>query len=85
MLLACQLTLFELSFATADHVVLFTNILPPPRLTMSMQEPYTEKNHRDWCDEYNKGITNYGVHPDYLPRDLIRFDIFICEVQLQKN
>ena len=46
---------------------------------------YTEKEHRDWYDEFNKGITNYGVNPDLLPRNLIRFGIFHLKVQLQKK
>ena len=52
---------------------------------LSKGDPYTEKNHRDWCDEHNKGITNYGVHPDMLPRDLIRFDIFHLRSAITKK
>ena len=37
---------------------------------------YTKEKHLDWCDLENKGITHYGFHPDRLPRDNIRFDIF---------
>ena len=37
---------------------------------------YTKKLHADWCDEKNKGVSHFGLHPDLLPRDGIRFDTF---------
>ena len=42
----------------------------------SGKSEYTKDLHRDWCDENNSGVTHFGFHPMYLPRDNIRFDIF---------
>ena len=37
---------------------------------------YDLAKHRDWCDQFNEGITDLGAHPDLLRRTSIRFDIF---------
>ena len=39
-------------------------------------ETYTRTDHMIFVDKYLKGISHFGIHPDYLPRDKIRFDIF---------
>ena len=39
-------------------------------------ETYTKKDHMDFVDKYLLGISHFGIHPEYLPRDLIRFDAF---------
>ena len=31
-----------------------------------------------WCDEYNFGVTHFGVHPKKLPLSIIRSDVFHC-------
>jgi hypothetical protein len=37
---------------------------------------YTSKTHGTWVDQNNKGVSHFGLHPDLLPRDSIRFDTF---------
>jgi hypothetical protein len=37
---------------------------------------YTVKAHMQWVDRENWGISHFGIHPDKLRRDNIRFDIF---------
>ena len=37
---------------------------------------YTKKEHMDWVDVNNKGVSHFGIHPSLLPRDSLRFDTF---------
>ena len=37
---------------------------------------YAIKDHKDWCDKENVGVTHFGVDPKQLPNDHIRFDVF---------
>ena len=37
---------------------------------------YMYKDHMDWIDTDNIGISHFGLHPNLLPRHLIRFDVF---------
>ena len=37
---------------------------------------HDEKKHCDWADSENWGVTHFGVKPDELPLDSIRFDCF---------
>ena len=37
---------------------------------------YSRHTHMDWIDEHNFGISQFGLHPDILPREHIRFDVF---------
>ena len=37
---------------------------------------YTYKAHLDWIDKNNDGVSHFGLHPNLLPRDGIRFDVF---------
>ena len=39
-------------------------------------DTYTKKNHMDWVDEKNDGCSHFGISPDLLRRDCIRFDMF---------
>ena len=39
-------------------------------------DTYTVKKHMDWIDVENDGISHFGLHPNLLPRDTLRFDIF---------
>ena len=39
-------------------------------------DQYTVKSHMDWVDRENIGISHFGVHPELLPRQCIRFDVF---------
>jgi hypothetical protein len=40
------------------------------------RKEYNYKMHCNWADRKNKGCTHFGVSPDLLPRDGIRFDTF---------
>ena len=35
-----------------------------------------------WCDEFNSGISHFGIHPKTFPRDQIRFDVLHMMKQL---
>ena len=37
---------------------------------------YSVKNHMDWVDIQNDGVSHFGIEPDLLPRDSLRFDTF---------
>ena len=37
---------------------------------------YCYKEHLNWVDKNNKGRSHFGVNPDYLPREDLRFDTF---------
>ena len=37
---------------------------------------YMVKNHMDWVDINNKGISHFGFNPSLLPRSSLRFDVF---------
>jgi len=37
---------------------------------------YDEAAHRDWADEENWGVTHFGITPNALPLDSMRFDVF---------
>ena len=37
---------------------------------------YTTKNHSDWIDKENSGVSHFGVHPNLLPLEGLRFDTF---------
>ena len=39
-------------------------------------EKYNRSVHMDWIDEKNSGISHFGIHPDKLRCDGIRFDTF---------
>ena len=37
---------------------------------------YSVKDHMDWVDEKNDGCSHFGIDPELLPRDSLRFDTF---------
>ena len=37
---------------------------------------YDVGEHLKWCDQYNYGISHFGIDPDLLNRDMIRMDTF---------
>ena len=39
-------------------------------------QTYTKADHHADCDEWNNGITHFGIHTEYLNRENIRFDVF---------
>ena len=39
-------------------------------------QAYTERNHHNWTDRNNYGITHFDAHPDKLCSHNIRFDVF---------
>ena len=43
---------------------------------------FTRKTHMEWCDEFNSGISHFGIHPKTFPQDQIRFDVFHMMKQL---
>ena len=40
------------------------------------KDPCNVKDHMDWVDEHNIGISHFGIHPNKLIRSNIRFDVF---------
>eukprot|EP00551_Chaetoceros_affinis_P016131 CAMPEP_0203712330 /NCGR_PEP_ID=MMETSP0091-20130426/69973_1 /ASSEMBLY_ACC=CAM_ASM_001089 /TAXON_ID=426623 /ORGANISM="Chaetoceros affinis, Strain CCMP159" /LENGTH=776 /DNA_ID=CAMNT_0050590301 /DNA_START=350 /DNA_END=2681 /DNA_ORIENTATION=- len=48
-------------------------------------QSYTLKKHMDWIDQNNNGISHFGLHPDLLPRDGIRFDTFHMKCALTRK
>ena len=42
----------------------------------SLKKGYTASDHMDWADKHNYGITHFGIHPDLLNRENIRYDTF---------
>ena len=45
-------------------------------LKRTRERNYSVKDHMDWVDDKNGGMSHFGLHPDLLPRDGIRFDTF---------
>ena len=39
-------------------------------------DKYAFSIHSDWVAEKNKGYSHFGVHPELLPRNGLRFDTF---------
>ena len=37
---------------------------------------YKYFEHMDYVDQHNLGVSHFGIHPDHLPRNSIRFDVF---------
>ena len=48
-------------------------------------ESYTSKKHMDWIDENNEGISHFGIHPTYLRRDCIKFDVFHMKCAITRS
>lgn len=48
-------------------------------------EVYSRKNHLDWCDLNNVGVSLFGLHPEELRRDNIRFDIFHLQCAITRR
>ena len=46
--------------------------------------PHSKKKHMDWVDENNFGISHFGLHPDLLRRDNMRFDVFHCRSSITR-
>ena len=49
------------------------------------QQTYTKKDHMDWVDDKNEGISHYGIHPTLLPRGEVRFDMFHLKCSVTKK
>ena len=43
---------------------------------INTEETYEYFDHMDWVDVNNNGLSHFGLHPDLLPQDSIRFDVF---------
>ena len=51
----------------------------------SGEASWTLKQHRDWVDKENYGISHFGLHPDLLRCDNIAFDVFhLCCAVIRK-
>ena len=48
-------------------------------------DKYTQKDHMDWVDKENVGVSHFGLAPSMLRRDNIHFDIFTWEVLWQRG
>ena len=46
------------------------------KISRSGSASYPESKHRDWVDINNFGVSHFGLHPNDIPRDSIRFDVF---------
>ena len=55
------------------------------RTNLNANEKYDAKDHNDWIDEKNSGISHFGIHPDYLRNDHIRFDVFHMTCAITKR
>ena len=53
--------------------------------TQRKPNPYDVKAHMDWVDEKNDGCSHFGVHPNLLPRDGLRFDMFHLKCSVTKK
>ena len=43
---------------------------------LETDERYDLVDHKAWVDEDNEGVSHFGIHPDHLRIDNIRFDVF---------
>ena len=48
-------------------------------------ETYTTKDHADWVDEKNFGVSHFGLSPSHFKREYIRFDVFHLCVAITKR
>ena len=46
---------------------------------------YTKKDHMDWVDAKNKGVSHYGINPSLLPRHTLRFDTFHLKCSITRR
>ena len=51
----------------------------------SKDNNYTTKDHADWIDNNNFGISHFGLSPLLLKRENIRFDVFHLCVAITKR
>ena len=49
------------------------------------KKTYEVKDHMKWVDKHNYGISHFGVSPDVLDRDKIRFDTFHLKCAITRN
>ena len=55
------------------------------RARLNEGECYNYKQHTDCVDEFNEGVSHFGVHPELLPRNEIRFDTFHLKCSITKK
>ena len=48
-------------------------------------EKYEAREHKDWCDKHNLGITHYGINPNHLPISSIRYDVMHMSMALTRS
>ena len=46
---------------------------------------YSKKDHMDWVDQSNLGVSHFGIHPESLRPDLLRFDTFHMKCAITRN
>ena len=51
----------------------------------SKKGSHSKKKHMDWIDENNFGISHFGLHPAFLRRDNMRFDVFHCRCSITRR
>ena len=61
-----------------DQLLLYDRSLNNWNKLLVDNPKYSKSNHMQWCDEYNFGVTHFGVHPKKLPLSIIRSDVFHC-------
>ena len=55
------------------------------RKNLKRNEKYDAEDHKDWIDQKNLGISHFGIHPNYLRNDHIRFDVFHMTCAITKR
>ena len=55
------------------------------RQTQRHGSAYTKKKHMDWVDVENDGCSDFGISPEFLSRDCIRFDMFHLQGAIKKR
>ena len=59
-----------------EQIVAYNRSVHRWDLKRSREQHYSVKDHMNWVDDKNGGISHFGLHPDLLPRNGIRFDTF---------
>ena len=59
-----------------EQITLYERSMRRWNLKRHRDPTYDTKKHLDWIDLSNSGISHFGLHPNLLPRDSIRFDMF---------
>ena len=55
------------------------------KATLPTDKTYDLDDHKAWVDETNDGVSHFGIHPDHLRIDNIRFDVFHLRSAITKR